>query len=356
MKKFRKIIKIFNILLLFFSLTFLAGCSFLDFTSDFSYLSSEGIDNLLILEVKSKEEYQVDSFLVDNTLVDDFTYQYKNFIFIFEIKVSFEDDNKAFQEFKISKLYYYPKGSEKTEGNKKSLNLDVKVISFKSLNEEIIDYSKSNLVGIYNYDLGFDSSGDSWGSGIKIKRTLLSNNLVARYRYYVITNRHVVESADIIGVYVTSEYRYRGHKIGYIDNNTDLEMIYFDSLFKFNTLEDQTFDFETIRSYILNQPVYSIGSPGGPKNFNKVATGTIIYLDSQIYFEDSKFCTIDKPCQAIGTTAHLGSGSSGGGLFDAAGNLIGINFAASKTSDISYHIPIEIALPVINAIIFEFEK
>lgn len=356
MKKFRKILKIINILILILSLSFLTGCSLFDFTSDFSYLSSEGIDNLLIVEVKSKEEYQVDSFLIDNTLVDDFTYQYKNNIFIFEIKVNFKDENSAFQEFKISKLYYYPLGSEKIDINKKTLNLDIKVISFKSLNDEIIDYSKSTLVGIYNYDLGFDSSGDSWGSGIKIKRVLISNNIVPRYRYYVITNRHVVESADIIGIYVTSEYRYRGYKIGYIENNTDLEMIYFESIFKFNTLEDQTFDFKTIRSYILNQPVYSIGSPGGPKNFNKVTTGTIIYLDSQIYFEDSKFCTIDNPCQAIGTTALLGSGSSGGGLFDAAGNLIGINFASSKKSDISYHIPIEIALPVINQIIAEFEK
>ncbi len=355
MKKLKKIFKTFNSFLILTCLAFLAGCGFFDFTSDFSYITSEGIDNTIILEVKSKEEYQVDSFLIDGVLVDDFTYIYDNFIFIFEIKVDFQAENVAFQEFKISKLYYYPNGSEKVENNLKTLNLDLDVISFKSLNQEIIDYSTTFLIGIYNYDLGIDGSNESWGSGIKIKRVLMSDSFIPRYRYYIITNRHVVESADIIGVYVTSEFRYRGYKIGYVDNNSDLEMIYFDSVFKFNTLEDQTFDFFTVTPYVLKQPIYSVGSPGGPKNFNKVITGEIVNLEASVYFENSKYCTVKNPCLAIGTTAYLGAGSSGGGLFDAVGNLIGVNFASSKNTDISFHIPIEIVLPIVNAILAEVE-
>lgn len=78
----------------------------------------------------------------------------------------------------------------------------------------------------------------------------------------------------------------------------------------------------------VGEPVYSVGSPQGLEN--SLGQG-IVSGKREVGGQ-----------KIIQTTAHVSHGSSGGGLFDSSGNLIGITtFKISDSEGLNFAIPIE---------------
>ncbi len=121
----------------------------------------------------------------------------------------------------------------------------------------------------------------------------------------LITNYHVMEGAEIIKAYTDDGDYYRLDSVISADKDRDIAILRFESpsVIQPLTLHENA---ELLRG----QPVVAIGSPVGIKN--TVSTGII-----------STFVS-DGESSFIQFTAPISHGSSGGALFDAAGQVIGI--------------------------------
>lgn len=119
---------------------------------------------------------------------------------------------------------------------------------------------------------------------------------------YIVTNFHVVENASLIRVefYDRSSYNGKVHIAGY---NTARDLVIL-------KIDAQNLTYATIGNsdeVEIGESVTAIGSPNG--ELNVVSTGNVT----------------DRTDFIISSSAYITGGSSGGGLFNAKGELIGIN-------------------------------
>lgn len=245
---------------------------------------------------------------------------------------------------------YYSVVFENIVINSENHNLNFETFIFKEITNETIDNSKKTVVSVKAYN---EQNEVSWGSGIIISKK--ENWRSGGYEYYVLTNHHVVQNSNFFYIY----YQNKNGKastarfatlLKVSDDNTDLALLSFSTLESLPHLDEDN-QFKTLVPNIIikNQPVYTIGSPNGNNiNFNRVAVGVIQEVYIKVILED-QLVICQNGCQAIRTNAILAEGSSGGGTFDANGNLVGIHFAGSKNKDFATSIPLEIILDFIAA-------
>ena len=156
---------------------------------------------------------------------------------------------------------------------------------------------------------------------------------------YIATNNHVIDGASKISVTLASGKEYPATLIGK-DAKTDLAVI------KINETSLKAATLGTSASLKVGEPVVAIGNPLGELG-GTVTQGIISALDRQIEIDNEKMTLLQ-------TDAAVNPGNSGGGLFNANGQLIGIVNAKSSGSDIeglAFAIPIDTAKNVINQII-----
>ena len=166
------------------------------------------------------------------------------------------------------------------------------------------------------------------GSGIIYKVEEVSQNPVI-YRYYAMTNYHVIEDAGEIKIHFGNTR----DDITALDvagnQNYDIAVVRFET--------DRVLDVHTVLAFQKNeenqnqyleilkgQDVYAIGTPQDISRFNYVTQG-IVSLPSITYN--------NIPGLAFMHDAELNPGNSGGPMFNLNGDLIGINVA--KISNIS---------------------
>ena len=153
---------------------------------------------------------------------------------------------------------------------------------------------------------------------------------------YVITNAHVVQSADEVTVTLTDKREFKAKVIG-TDERTDVAVLKIDTtgLPKLNMG-----DSDKVR---VGEWVLAIGSPFG---FENTVTAGIVSAKSR---ETGEFVPF------IQTDAAVNVGNSGGPLFNTRGEVIGINSQIFSGSGgylgISFAIPVNTAMNVANQII-----
>lgn len=156
---------------------------------------------------------------------------------------------------------------------------------------------------------------------------------------YIATNNHVIDGASKISVTLANGKEYVATLIGK-DAKTDLAVI------KINETALKAATLGTSASLKVGEPVVAIGNPLGELG-GTVTSGIISALDRQIEIDNEKMTLLQ-------TDAAVNPGNSGGGLFNANGQLIGVVNAKSSGSDIeglAFAIPIDTAKNVINQII-----
>ena len=165
------------------------------------------------------------------------------------------------------------------------------------------------------------------GSGV-----ILCTDASGEYTY-IITNNHVVEGRSSITVYLNGETTGRPAVLCGNDWQSDIAVI---------RIEGGDFTCATLGNsaeLILGQEVAAIGNPLGRLG-GTVTDGIISCLSRTIAFDGV-------PMTLIQHSAGISPGSSGGGLFNLYGQLVGIvngKTAGTGVESISYAIPIDLAL------------
>ena len=155
---------------------------------------------------------------------------------------------------------------------------------------------------------------------------------------YILTNAHVVSSAETVTVKLTDRREFQAKVVGQ-DERTDVAVIKIDA---------------------QNLPVVKIGDPrqlkpgqwvvaiGSPFNFDNTATAGIVSATARSLPSDNYVPFIQ-------TDVAVNPGNSGGPLFNTRGEVVGINSQIfSQTGSymgLSFAIPIDIAVNVENQII-----
>ena len=130
----------------------------------------------------------------------------------------------------------------------------------------------------------------------------------------ILTNYHVVESADSLVVSLPDKTKYRAKVIGF-DKQNDLAIIQPTGVPKERLHPISLGDSNALK---VGQKVLAIGNPLGLQN--TLTTGIVSSLGRRIKTEDGTL--VDNVIQ---TDAAINPGNSGGPLLNTAGEMIGIN-------------------------------
>lgn len=160
---------------------------------------------------------------------------------------------------------------------------------------------------------------------------------------YIITNNHVVAGANTIYVRTTDQKEYKATLMG-TDEESDIAVIKIDaSGLQAATLGDSS-------AIMLGEDVIAIGNPLGSLG-GTVTNGIISALDREVTIDGQKM-------RLLQTNAAVNPGNSGGGLFNMAGELIGVVNAKSSSSGtgatiegLGFAIPINHAFDVASQLI-----
>ena len=171
------------------------------------------------------------------------------------------------------------------------------------------------------------------------KQMSLGSGVVVTHDGYVLTNNHVVETADQIEVAFEDGRKASARLVGN-DPETDLAVI------KIDLPDLPAITFGNVDDVKVGDVVLAIGNPFGVGQ--TVTMGIVSALGrSQLGINIYE--------NFIQTDAAINPGNSGGALIDAAGNLIGINSAIYSQSGgsmgIGFAIPVSTVRMVIDAII-----
>jgi S1-C subfamily serine protease len=290
------------------------------------------------------------SIEIDDVTYTDFTVvsSSRNIVVSIILPVEFEAGN-ANKQFDVTGITYLRNGEEKV------LETSVTGTAFKSIDTEIVASKKISVIGISACEAGeFTITCTSWGSGVIFESESRVVDAVVdytEYDYYIMTNAHVANGGNTYEIYYNNaKLNDRASLVGTYTEGADLAILKLTTRASLVVLEDAQFETKEAIPIYKGQTVFSIGSPEGPQNFNTVKEGVITNLNVPVVLEDeTELC--QTACYAFQTDAALGAGSSGGAMFDSAGNLVGIHFAGDKENTISSEIPMSKVFEAIEAIL-----
>lgn len=211
---------------------------------------------------------------------------------------------------------------EKIVNEKKNTYIEYqKNITVENIEDALVVASQIGMqcsVGVKIESSGFLTSSVGTGSGVITKCMQLENG---SYRYYVVTNRHVIYSKGgtrRIQVYLGSGKGFVDATLVTYDSKVDLAILSFTSYYLLNVAKIKT-DIPRVGSYAI-----AIGSPYDLEAyFNTVTIGSI--SASLRYYKEDDINGKKVINQYLQHCAPINSGNSGGGLFNIYGELIGIN-------------------------------
>lgn len=179
-----------------------------------------------------------------------------------------------------------------------------------------------------------DSAGTGVGSG---------SGVVISTDGYIATNEHVVDGASAYTVTFEDGRIYTAELIG-ADPLTDLAVL------KIDGENLVPIDFGSADELSLGDPAVAVGNPLGQQGGSSISVGIISAFDRRVDFSDGS-----ELFGMIQTDAAINSGSSGGALVNAEGELIGITSAIGVSNagpeGIGYAIPVELVERITSEII-----
>ncbi len=181
--------------------------------------------------------------------------------------------------------------------------------------------------------------GDRFDDEERQQQSSLGSGVIVSQQGFILTNHHVVESADEIQVALADGRNVPAKLVG-ADPETDLAVLRID----LKNLPAMTFGIsENIK---IGDVVLAIGNPFG---VGQTVTMGIVSAVGRSHLGINTFENF------IQTDAAINPGNSGGALIDVSGNLIGINSAIYSRSGgnqgIGFTIPVSLAKKIMEQII-----
>ncbi len=168
------------------------------------------------------------------------------------------------------------------------------------------------------------------GSGVIIEKT-----------GYIVTNNHVIEGANTVKVRLADGSEYEASLVG-TDEQSDIAVIKIDPGEKELTVAS----LGCSADLVVGESVIAIGNPLGSLG-GTVTTGIISATERNITVDGEEMVLLQ-------TSAAINPGNSGGGLFNMAGQLIGVVNAKASGDDVEglgFAIPIDSAYEIITELI-----
>lgn len=163
----------------------------------------------------------------------------------------------------------------------------------------------------------------------------------------VLTNNHVVQGATKIVVTIASTGKsFRADVVG-TDPSDDVAVLQLR-----NASDLQTVNIGDSSDVAVGDDIVGVGNAGGTGTL-RAAPGTVTALDRSITATDELGRNSEKLTGLIQVHAEIVSGDSGGPLYDAEDEVIGIDTAASANREVdstAYAIPIDDALAIVDKI------
>lgn len=185
---------------------------------------------------------------------------------------------------------------------------------------------------------------NTWFGPQTQKLQSMGSGFIVNSNGYILTNSHVIEDG-----------KYDKITVSLIDGSTEVgEVLWYDAsldlaVVKINRTNLPYVEYGDSDKLLVGEPVVAIGNPMTLDLERTVTQGIISGLNRTVVFENG---TIIEPL--IQTDASINSGNSGGPLFNAKGQVIGINTAKMNTAEgLGFSIPINIAKPIVERIIKE---
>lgn len=153
---------------------------------------------------------------------------------------------------------------------------------------------------------------------------------------YILTNNHVINGANSVKVRLRDSTEYDATIVG-SDSDNDI------ALLKVNATGLSPATFGDSNSLAVGDYVVAIGNPLGELG-GTVTDGIISALARKVTIEDTQMTLLQ-------TNAQVNPGNSGGGLFNANGELVGIVNAkqsATEVEGIAFAIPINNVLDILS--------
>jgi len=180
----------------------------------------------------------------------------------------------------------------------------------------------------------------SSGGGIFGGGTGTGSGVIYDPEGWILTNRHVVESAQSLIVELNDGRTFEATPYG-IDPLTDLAII------KVDATDLPVAPVGSSSELEPGQLAIAIGNPLGYKH--TVTTGIVSGLGRQITASSANQESADLLRNLIQTDAAINPGNSGGPLVNSAGQVIGINTAVStEAQGLGFAIPIDVAKPIMQ--------
>nr|WP_246406025.1 trypsin-like peptidase domain-containing protein [Modestobacter versicolor] len=159
----------------------------------------------------------------------------------------------------------------------------------------------------------------------------------------VLTNNHVVEGATSITVTVLSTgVSYEATVVG-TDPTDDVAVLQLSDASGLDTVQADD------DAVAVGDAVTAVGNAGGAAG-TSAAAGTVTALDQSITATDESGQDAEQLTGLIEIAADVEAGDSGGPLYDAEGEVVGMDTAASSTGGQAYAIPIATALSIAEQI------
>ena len=159
---------------------------------------------------------------------------------------------------------------------------------------------------------------------------------------YIVTNSHVIGDGNYKNITVSLiDGSLETGRVMWYDTSLDLAIV------KINKTGLPIAEIGNSDELMVGEPAVAIGNPMTLDLERTVTQGIVSGLDRSIQVEDG---TIIEPL--IQTDASINSGNSGGPLFNARGQVIGINTAKMMSAEgLGFAIPINIIKPVLAQVI-----
>lgn len=245
--------------------------------------------------------------------------------FIFGVGGGYLGSRVAFSQAGDGTVVLY-QSVERTTGGNTSLASKMSIADIVLLTQDSVVEIRTESVATNAFLQQYIQSGA--GSGVVIS----ANG-------YIVTNNHVISGADKITVTAKDGTTYSAKLIG-SDKTTDLAVI------KIDAADLTPIIFGDSDNIVVGETSVVIGNPLGQLG-GTVTNGIISALDREISI-DGQYMRL------LQTNAQVNPGNSGGGLFNANGELIGIINAKSTGTGIEglgFAIPVNIVKNVVEQLI-----
>lgn len=251
-------------------------------------------------------------------------------------------------------------------------NVTINVVSSNSVQyESAVEMLENTRPSVFEvYAKQADSTSVSCGSGTVIGDNYSTDNETKEYTaitYFVLTCHHVIDSTDVYQVKDIDGNVFSAKLIGG-DPDSDIAVICFTpeedgympidgklheytksgktvKITKANVRLSTNSDGTSSNPVKVGETVYAIGNPLGTLG-GTVTKGIVSSLDRDITVEGKKMTLMQTDCA-------INSGNSGGGLFDAQGNIIGVVNAgySGSVEGLNFAIPSDDAINVFNQLV-----